>query len=114
MNLKTKSLNIPNTRVTNGKTESATPTRTVSSKGVSPHGLKLNMATQLVEQRTNEEKESFVRTVLTARQKCETFNTQVRQNEQHALTSRDNADSIEKDQQQQAEGETAAQLNAGR
>lgn len=65
--LKTKSMNVPTPIKTYGKAE-YTPTRTVSSS-------KANM---LVEQRANEEKETFVKTVLTARQKCETFNTQVR------------------------------------
>ena len=75
------------------KTES-TPTRTVTSKGLSPHKLHSNMANMLVEQRANEDKESFVRTVLTARQKCDSFNTQIRQNEQYALTARDSSKGI--------------------
>ena len=47
----------------------------------SPNKMHLNMAKVLAEQRIKDSKESFVRTVLTARQECEEFNTKVRKAE---------------------------------
>ena len=40
--------------------------------------MHMNMAKQLAEQRMKDTKESFVRTVLTARHECEQFNTTLR------------------------------------
>ena len=44
----------------------------------SPNKMHMNMAKQLAEQRMKDTKESFVRTVLTARHECEQFNTTLR------------------------------------
>ena len=71
------------------KTES-TPTRTVTAKETSPKNKvarphHANTASGPVDRSViKEEKESFVRTVLTTRQKCDTFNTESRQIEQQA------------------------------
>ena len=50
--------------------------------------MHLNMAKVLAEQRIKDSKESFVRTVLTARHECEQFNSTLRQKDEHALTNR--------------------------
>jgi len=50
----------------------------------SPSKLHLNMANLLAEQRMMDNKESFVRTVLTARHQCEQFNNTIRQKDEHA------------------------------
>ena len=54
----------------------------------SPNKMHLNMAKVLAEQRIKDSKESFVRTVLTARHECEQFNSTLRQKDEHALTNR--------------------------
>lgn len=90
-------LNAPQGR----KTES-TPTRTVTVKDTSPKNNvaqphHVNMASVLVDRSMKEEKDSFVHTVLTARQKCETFNRESRQIEQQAQTARDQQKSREEE-----------------
>ena len=88
------------------KTES-TPTRTITTKNnlssspLPPHANPKNNSKNnankdnnshlqtLDQQRMNDEKESFVRTVISARQKCDSFNQESRQIEQYAMTQRD-------------------------
>ena len=91
-------LNAPQGR----KTES-TPTRTVTVKDTSPKNKvtqphHVNMASVLVDRSViKEEKESFVHTVLTARQKCDSFNRESRQIEQQAQTVRGQQKSSEEE-----------------
>ena len=46
--------------------------------------MHLNMANMLVDKRLNDEKESFVRTVATARQECKQFNDTIRKKDEGA------------------------------
>lgn len=52
--------------------------------------MNMSMAANLVldEQRMIDQKESFARTVLTARQQCEEFKNTIRQKEEHAVIGR--------------------------
>ena len=63
----------------------------VLNSKVSPVKLHSNMANMLIEQKMNEDKESFVRTVMTARQKSDQFNNLIRQKD-GALTGRNPTD----------------------
>lgn len=59
---------------------------TAKNSKLSPSKLHLNMSNITMEQRINDSKESFVRTVLTARQECKQFSTMMREKGEFALT----------------------------
>ena len=66
-------------------------TRQLTNEGLkksSPTKLHLNMPNMMVEQRINDKKESFVRTVMTAREECKQFNNFIREKGEFALTTR--------------------------
>ena len=52
---------------------------------MSPHKMHLSMANMLSTERMRNEKESFVRTVLTARQQSKEFSSTIRQKDEYAL-----------------------------
>ena len=59
-----------------------------SGSKITPSKVHYSMANMLTEQRLMDSKESFARTVLTARQESNELPAKIRQKEDHALTTR--------------------------